>query len=306
MSFTPTDTMPGTPDVTIFFSGLMILTPTNNNMCEVFVNSSAPRHFLTIEVRRKQAGRPDELMMRHVGPLAFAPTDQDAINGTQFFGMQIKKVTANGATGVQRFVPNAPQPDGAPDGLAAAIDLHRNDFHKDNPVVGNANSQFPFRLLDVEPLGSRPSILLQDGVLYTAAKTRAGVNIQLTDVNGNKIRDMEPFASLIGAAIALEANTHVEIQWRQQGKTQVLKLDKVAATTYEIYIVNDPLFESETINPDTDPKHDELQEYYKILSRVPTEQQFRLEVPPLDPNAPPPDRGSTRAPCMSVLLGGGD
>lgn len=299
MPFTSTDTFPDNPDVRIYFSGLMILKPTGNDSCEIFVHSSAPRHFLTIEVRRKKDGRPDEVMMRHVGPLAFVPTDQDA--GTSIHGMQIKKVTANGAApGVRRFVPNAPQPDGAPDGLALAIDLERTDFHNGNPVVGNVGSD-TLRLLDVDPLGGRPSILLENGVLYTAATTRPELEIKLTDAAGNNIRDLAPFASLIGAAISLEETTHVEITWRQQGKAETLSLNKAAGFSYEIYIVNDPLYESDEVVPAADPKHDELQEYYKILPRVATNQQFRLEVTP-----PPPDqpRGSTRAPCMSVILGG--
>jgi hypothetical protein len=301
MPFTPTDTMPDDPDVKIFFSGLMILKPVDNDMCEVFVHSSAPRHFLTIEVRRKQEGRPDEIMMRHVGPLAFVPTDQDG--GTSLHGMQIKKVTGNGpATGIRSFVPNAAQPDGAPDGLALAIDLQRNDFHNGNPVVGNLGATM-FRLLDIDPLGGRPSILLSNGVLYTAAKTRPDVEIKLTDAAGNNIRDLAPFASLIGAAIALEEGTHVEIRWRQQGEPKTLSLNRDPGMRYEIYIVNDPLFESDDINPAVDPTHDELQEYYKILTRVPTDRQFRLEVT-LPQDAPPP-RGTTRAPCMSIVVGGG-
>ena len=302
MPFATTDTMPDNPDVKIFFSGLLILEPTDNNMCEIFVHTSAPRHFLTIEVRRKREGRPDELMMRHAGPLAFVVTDQDG--GTSLHGMQIRKTPANGgAVGVRSFMPNGAQPDGAPDGLALAIDLQRSDFHNGNPVVGNAASTFPFRLLDVDPLGGRPSILLQDGVLYTAAKTLPKLEIKLTDVAGNKIRDLDPFASLIGAAIPLEDGTSVVIRWQLQGNAQTLNLTKEAGVSYEIYVVNDPLFESEETNPDTDPIHDELQEYYKILPRVPTDQQFRLEVK--RPQNDPPPRGSTRAPCMAVIKGGG-
>ena len=303
MPFTPTDAMPDNPDVKIFFSGLMILKPTENDKCEIFVHTSAPRHTLTVEVRRKQEGRPDEIMMRHVGPLAFVTTDQDVLTGTSLHGMQIKKVTGNGpAAGVQRFVPNAPQPEGAPDGLALAIDLQRNDFHNGNPTL-NDDPANPVRLLDIDPLGGRPSILLDNGVLYTAAKTRPELAIKLTDANGNHIRDLEPFASLIGAAIALEDGSRVEMRWRQQGKPETLVLNKVAGVSYEIYIVNDPLFESDQTNPDTDPKHDELQEYYKILFRVPTDRQFRLEVTPPPNN--PPSRGTTRAPCMGIILGGG-
>ena len=74
MPFAPKDTLPQQhPDVRVYFTGLMILEPTGDDdkACQIFVNSSATRHYLTIEVRRKTANRPDEIMMRHVGPLAF-------------------------------------------------------------------------------------------------------------------------------------------------------------------------------------------------------------------------------------------
>ena len=54
MPFTPIQTLDCKADVKIFFSGLLMLTPFENDSCEVFVHTSAPRHYLTIEVRRKQ------------------------------------------------------------------------------------------------------------------------------------------------------------------------------------------------------------------------------------------------------------
>ena len=73
MPFTPEHSLRPDPTVRVFFSGLLIIDPADDaRHCEVFVNHSAPKHHLTIEVRRKRPRRPDELMMRPVGPLAFS------------------------------------------------------------------------------------------------------------------------------------------------------------------------------------------------------------------------------------------
>jgi hypothetical protein len=299
MPFTESRQLDPNPDVRILFSGLLILEPQPDGTCEVFVNSSAPRHHLTIEVRRKREGRPDELMMRHVGPLAFVTRDQPGEIPTH--GMIIRKV--EGQTAVRAFAPNEPQPEGAPDALSLAIDMKSDRLHRENRELGpDPQTETMRRLLDVDPLGGRPSILLNDGVFYTAAKTRDDVRIMLKRPDGED-QEMPKFASLIGAAITLDGESELAILWRNQGKLERLSLARKQGVTYEIYIVNDPLFESDAITDlARNPRHDEFAEYYKILHRVPSNEQFRLQVIPLEQN---PERGSTRAPCMPVLNGGG-
>ena len=297
MPFTPTPELDANPDVRIFFSGLLMLKPLENNQCEVFVHSSASRHYFTIEVRRKQAGQPDGIMMRHIGPLAFIQTEEDA---DPVHGMVIGKTPAGPTEGVKRFEPDAPQRGGQPDGLSLAIDLASEAFQNGNPLNPKTNT----RILDVDPLAARPSILLTDGTLYTAAKTRPDLTITLQDANGADVRVLPSFASLIGADISLDDNPEsaVSISWSQQGKPETLNLRKERGVYYEIYVVNDPLFENDSAPTETNPKHDEFREYYKVL-HVPSDQQFRLnvEIPP----GPSADRGSTRAPCMAIILGGG-
>lgn len=299
MPFTPVTTLPENPDVRIFFSGLMILEPRADNTCEVFVHSSAPRHYLTIEVRRKRAGRPDELMMRHIGPLAYIGSDSPV--DAPIHGMDIRKVT-DGPKGIRSFIPTTPPADGDPQSLGLAIDFQTAGFHNGNPQSIDPRTNEPFHLLDIDPLGSRPSILLDDGTFYTAALTRSDLTIRLQHPDGSD-RVLAPFASLIGADISLEEDSSLVILWRQFGKLERLELERTEGTSYEIYIVNDPLFESNSIDDlEKDPKHDEFREYYKILHRVPTNQQFRLsvDVPPVTVS-----RGSTRTPCMSIIKGGG-
>jgi hypothetical protein len=81
--------------------------------------------------------------------------------------------------------------------------------------------------------------------------------------------------------------------WRLNGRDVSLNLRKEAGVTYEIYITNEPLCQDDTI--DAPFSHDELSEYYKILPLCPQGEQFILKTPP-------PNRGSLRTPCMSVLL----
>ena len=306
MPFTETEVLNETPDVNIFFSGLLVMEPVGNDACQIFVNASAPRHHLTIEVRRKRQGRPDDLLMRHIGPLAFVSRDQ--AGEVPLHGMIIRKV--DGQNAVKAFAPTNPPPDGTSRAFNLAIDMARADLHGQNRELEPATaSQPPKRLLDVDPLGGRPSILLEDGVLYTAAKhePHPEFKVMLKKPDGSE-KEMPPFARLIGAAITLEEGSHVVILWRQQGKLERLQLMKLPGVTYEIYIVNDPLFESDAIaDVVRNPRHDEFAEYYKILHRVPTNEQFRLRIKQPDPNTPPPplDRGSTRLPCMPVVVGGG-
>lgn len=307
MPFTTTPDLNPQPDVRIFLSGLLMLQPVGDDACQIFVNSSAPRHYLTIEVRRKREGRPDELMMRHIGPLAFVTRDQPG--EVPLHGMIIRKIVGpNGQTGVRAFAPNEAQPDGAPDKFDLAIDMHSDLLHPQNREVARdpgPDPQHPIvhKLLDVDPLGGRPSILLEDGVLYSAAKVRDDVEVFLKKPDGTEEK-MQRFAGLIGAAITLEKPTdQLVILWRQQGKLERLQLTKQADVTYEIYIVNDPLFENDAIASSDNPKHDEFAEYYKILHRVPTGEQFRLRVEEVTVN---PQRGSSRLPCMPVVVSGGD
>jgi hypothetical protein len=285
--------LPPNPDIKIFFSGLMILTPGDfappdaRKTCVVFVNRSAADHHLTIEVRKKQPGnRPDVIIMRHAGPLPFSGVGQHG------FLIRLSNETPSG---VRKYE----GPDVAEGGkLSNALDLKR--LHAADVPPPTAN------YFDVDELGGRPSILIDEGILYTAA---------LTPTAGTKIRrrpeapgsgsplSPDPFASILGLNVYLpntpdgEDPKQLTLTWRGlNGMDNVLHLTKLAAGAYhEIYIDNDPLYE-----PDSPaaPRHEELTEYYKILPNVPIHQRFILEFPD-----DLPGRGSTRTPCNSALLG---
>jgi hypothetical protein len=279
----PDDLRPD-PAVRIFFVGLMIIKPDDQSRsCEVFVHRSAPDHHLTIETRRKRPGRPDEIMMRHIGPLSFVSNADGSISDHGFI---IEKLTG-GSNDVKKYV----GPETA-EGLSLerAINLQAAPFH------AGAN-------LKVDLLGARPSISVNGAVFYTADLTREELDIKLKR-GGAEVGPLEPFASLIGANIYLDGDEdEVVLTWLQQGRLQGLTMKREAGVSYEVYIANDPLYENDTIEENR-PLHDEFKEYYKILAvdeadAVPTSDQFRLDVTPPPAGTP---RGSTRAPCMSVLL----
>lgn len=289
MPLTQVADLPSDPAVRIFFSGLMIIQPSaDGQSCEVFVHRSAPDHQLTIEVRQKQVGKPDLIKMRHVGPLPYALTPPGFPDDPPIHGIMIQ--VQNAAKGIRAFRPGNASTEG--EGLDLAINIEGNDFHQ-----GAAGP--------VDALGGRPSILLNDAVFYTADKTSPDLTINLKK-NNQQIKALAPFASLIGANIYLDDGDAASMFWMPQGMLEELRLEKPAqGISYEIYIVNDPLYE---VDRTFIPTHDEFKEYYKLLPDVPSTDQFRLEVllPPTQPNDPPVvSRGSTKTPCMSVLKTGG-
>lgn len=290
MPFTPTPDLPEAPAVRIFFSGLMLLHPdSSKKTCEVFVNRSAPNHQLTIEVREKQDGKPDLIRMRHVGPLPFAEKPPGTPLGTlPIHGMIIQVDKA--PKGIRSYDGTTASKEGQP--LNLAINLQDARYH--NGKAGKPDL-----------LGGRPSIWLNDAVFYTADVTDPQLTINLKKKIKTPadpiIETLAPFASLIGANVYLDDGDQLLVRWRPEGITEELKLTKpTQGVSYEIYIVNDPLYESNTLGI---PAHDEFNEYYKILPEVPTTDQLRLEViEPQQGPVPTAGRGSTKTPCMSCIL----
>ncbi|HSD47172.1 MAG TPA: hypothetical protein VLB87_11120 [Pyrinomonadaceae bacterium] len=143
-----------------------------------------------------------------------------------------------------------------------------------------------------EPIGGRPSILLNEGVFYTADTYPEGAKLKKRRLYSTPI-NVGRFASIIGANIYLRANQRVQMIYRQAGRDVNFVLEKVAGQSHEIYITNEPLFQDDSVQAPF--AHDEFGEYYKILRDIPNIEQFILEVPA-------PRLGSLRTPCMSVLL----
>ena len=298
MPFTPVPEFPNQdpPTVRIFLTGQLMLQPdAESKSCEVFVNRSAPNHQLTVEVREKRPGQPDAILMRHHGPLEFRQTEPPVE------GLLIKRIAFSEAEG--EFVPagslgmytGAPTPFG--EALSLAIDLRGEGFHPSNEMRVDFDS-------------ARPSILIKDGIFNTAFKFAAeNIKVKLTRDRRlpdesiiTETRPLEPFASLIGANIYLNEGEVLVMNWRELGLSRTLSLTKpkpnAAGTTYEVYIINDPLYEDEE-----EPKgHDELAQYYKVLPSVSTDDRFKMEVEFIQPVAS--DKGTSKSPCMPVVVGG--
>ena len=275
MPFTQVQQLPKQPPtVKIFLTGQLMLKPNQaSDSCEVFVNRSAPNHHLTIEIREKRQGQPDAILMRHHGPLEF----RDAEAPVE--GLIMRREPAGNVS----MYTGAPTQCG--EALTTAVDLRSEDFHPANEMA-------------IDHESARPSILIEDGVFLTAAKTSNKLKIKLKRGDAD-VRDMEPFASIIGANVYLGQNEFLHIAWREMGLPKTLSLTQPAdGASYEIYIINDPLFE----DPEEAKVHDEFNEYYKVLPTVPTDQRMKLDVK--FPEVEPADRGSTKTPCMPVIVSG--
>jgi hypothetical protein len=285
MPFTQVPEMPSQPPtVRIFLTGQLMLQPdAASKSCEVFVNRSAPNHQLTVEVREKRPGQPDAILMRHHGPLEFRETNS-------VDGLLIKHIAFSEAAGELVPAGNMGMYTGAAtpfgEALSLAIDLRGEGFHPSNEMRIDFDS-------------ARPSILIQDGIFHTAFKI-SPEKVKVKLARGTEKRDLEPFASLIGANVYLNKDEFLVMNWRDLGLSKTLSLTKPKedGTTYEIYIINDPLFEDEE-----EPKaHDELAEYYKVLPSVATEDRFKMQVEFVQPVAS--DKGTSKSPCMPVVVSG--
>lgn len=283
MPFTPTADLPPNPSVRIFFSGQLVLEPSiDKKTCEVFINRTAPDHHLSIEVRRKRPKLPDVVVMRHLGPLSFAGVP---LGTTPRHGMFIQ--VSDSAEDIKKYNEGTASTEGKSLDLA----LNLKTIHD---VPTNA----------VDLLGGLPSIRLDNAIFYTADVTPADLPITLQKKKtGSPLKRLPPIASIIGANIYLQGKSKVTLTWRQLGRDINLDLDfrKVeSGASYEIYISNDPLYDDDSLLKPF--QHDEFTEYYKLLPTVPLEERFKLDFPVELPDAPRGDRGSSRAPCMSVLL----
>ena len=253
MPFKTTDELRRDPAVKIFFSGQMIIQPDKTgDTCEVFVNRLALDHQFSVEVREKTPGRPDAVVMRHLGQLAFLPSSLNA----PVFGMEI---TASNPKGLRMYT--GTELNGGEDSLEHALDLTDERFHG--------------QPLEIAAERARPSISLNDGILYTAAKSEKEIVITL-EKRGRAIGKLPPIASVIGTNIYLDDDKEtLTIRWLELGRPRGFELTKLPdGASYEVYILNEPLF----VSPGSAAVHDELKDYYEILGPVPPEEQFKFNV----------------------------
>ena len=278
MPFRPVSEFPRDlqPLVRVFFSGQMIVKPTpSGDKCEVFINRTAFDHELSIEVRVKRPGKPDSVIMRHMGKLEFArPEPPNPVAEHGLF------IIAAAPAGVRRYN-GEPTTEGG--NLERALDLKKLHPGKTKVLKG----------------AGQPSILMNDAIFYSAEVTHPELVVELHR-NGELIETLTPFPTIIGANIYSDS---VTVEWREKGKLETLKLVRPSPdASFEIYIINDPLCEGP---PQAGlPAHDELKEYYNALPEVPHADRFNLffKAVPREAGAPVgTDKGSTRNPCMSLI-----
>ena len=281
MPFTTTPELLPNPSVRIFFIGLNILVPikvtqTGLDACQAFVHNSSPEHKLVIEVRKKRAGHPDVLMARIPGPLPSVSVDPTDPTLTHGLLIRTAGLPANGK-GVKAY--EGPKTD---EGYRLFDGFTLSEILDVSPG-------------SVDPVGGLPSIFIDHGIFYLADKVIVKAN--LVKFGGVTIIKRTDVPTIVGANIYLDPNVtgqKVNLRWRQNGTDVTLDLNPSKDFTHEIYVINEPLFEPDS--PQT-PQHDEFAEYFNILPAVIPEERYSLVF--LEPI---PDRGSTRTPCMSVLL----
>ena len=273
MIFAQSNDLPPNPAVKIFFTGLLILEPLPDKTCQVFVHNSSADHNLLVEVRRKRPGKPDQVMMRLPGPLTLTGGHPSNAHGLLIRTTMVPPAQKS----VKAYNGNNPSSEGT-----------------------ELSDSFVFsRILDVppghvDPVGGRPSILIDDGIFYTA-EVRT-LNAELKKVGAPTGTTLTALPTIIGANIYLsQPHQRVDVRWRLHGNDVSLKLEKSDDFHYEIYINNEPLYEDDQPGP----SHDELEEYFKILPDVPEGERFTLTFPDAIPD---PNRGSSRTPCLSGIL----
>lgn len=277
MPFTPVTALPENPLAKLYFTGQLIIEPSADGAtCEVFVNRSATNHELLIEIRLTRPVGPDIILMRHQGRLNHASAQH---------GMTI--LIESGATGVKRY--DGPDQPGAHK-LGRAVDM-RDLYQTHAPPAPD---------LSVDPQLARPSILLNDGVFYAAERTAEVFELKLA---GSPLPDLTDFASIVGVDIPRAGSSPLVVTWRAHGNVEQigLKPRTEPGFGYEIYVINDPPFELMPIAGV--PPHDEFKEYFKALFKVPPAKHLSLTPKASAPPSGGAQRGSTRTPCMPIILG---
>src|SRR5215213_145772 len=246
MPFEPVTTLNSDPLIRVFFTGLLVIKPNAaHTTCEIFVHKIPRNHTSSIEIRVKRPNQPDVILARLLGPLEFAvPVPGSTVVDHGFIILTEQPAGIRGYDG-----PTTPPIES----FRKAVDLSK--LHPGKTAVHTP--------------AARPSIHMNDGIFYSAETTHPDLEIELHR-NGQFAQRATPFASLIAANIYNPSR----VTWRQNGAPQQLLLGRLpAGFSYEIYVINEPLFETRT-DPPTTP-HDELEEYYKILPQVPPEERFK-------------------------------
>jgi hypothetical protein len=279
MPFNPTQTFPPEdpgPDVQLFLHGLLILSPNaDSTQCEVGVHRLSVQHRLSVEVRVKGTAPPDPPLLRLAGTLDSAGLVIGIENSP---GEVSKFVTDNGAM-------DRDDNNNDPRDFRWSLDLQKLN-----------QAQPP---MDLKMGGISPTIKIKNGLFFTARRTNpADVEVKLTNKNGIPDIPLKSVARIIGANIYLKDGERLILTWFGDGEPRILAIPKKKAVDRPalIYIDNSP-----ALMP-SEPDHKEFEEYFKVIENAtPATKAFELDFQLVGTNP----HGTDRAPCMSVIVGGG-
>ena len=273
------------PDVEIIFHGQLFLRSEDGRTCEVGVNPIATDHDLLIEVRTKTpGGRPDQINMRHVGPLDFRTPE----------GMSIELVPPADTLAAWKCV------------TEDAIDRHEGTGApgEDFRWMLNLESNL-FHNKDLSPIvfGNQNMIKLHQGEFFFRTGVRSPDRLRYERRGGGLgNEDFRKIGVIARASLFLVQNQSLVIRWTEGTEPRTLTLTKsLDGTTYEVYIENTPRFVV-VPNPADLSAFEELVHFYKVIptAQVPTGAKFTLK-PVDDPDG---QKGSPTIPCQVVTLDG--
>lgn len=276
MQLNPINTLPTSPLLTVYLTGLLIINPLNHSSCQVAVHPDA----LTTDPREKhelkiglKVNLPDHGVLRvpiHKGPLTQQPFRINVINPT------VRDLYAY-------------QGDAGRD-LRLAVNIEGGDYHSAELSVDMSKIQ---------------SVVLIDngGIFYTAERTDIQTFPRITRRRGGISRHIDSLGSVIGVAIEVAAlGGMVQMTWYESSggiTSPPLELPRSmdpVGTTYELFIRNQP--------PDsTMTESDELKHYYEVLkdkngADIPEGEQWKLELKEVQ------TRKLDEIPCMPIIKNG--
>lgn len=285
--------LPSSPLLTVYFSGLLIVNPLTDAVCEIGVHhdttSAEPRkHHLKIRLKVTLADHGVINVPIHAGPLeqpfrikVFNPVDST-------IGAYYKQ-------GAFRRDP------GRDDGrdLRWALNLEGEEFHRGD--------------LSSDSAELKPVVRVENGgVFFTSERTDPsifGITRYLGASNPASGVPMDSIANVIGVGIDVAERGTIELSGFK-GSPQTLTLPRPIdkdGSTYELFITNRPIGEMM-------PEPDELAHYYEVLKKsgganIPDPEKWHVHIELLgqffeDMDATKRPKKTDEIPCMPIIRNG--
>lgn len=258
--------------VTVTFAGLMLIKPGPGNTLEAGIHKFSRDHSFQVILIVNQPGLPPRVIRLLQGPLF---SDFEMI------------VNPAGA-GVQKFVAD------------------NNPFVPSNEANNEKDFRWAFNFgalpghdqVDIND-GARPVVKLNAGVLYAANLIHNDLGLVLRQ--GFEETDLERFSIDLAASVDLPEGTKMTLQWKELGEPHYLTLPRATdrdLTTYTVAIVNDPPVYIDPMVSEDSSKHDEFDEYYKVLQigGAPVSEDLRCHI------VVPPGHRSDEIPCLIGVM----